>query len=428
MRILIIADEIWNDQVHGNNVLTNWFEGFPAEFAMVCCSPGEPSNKVCSKYFQMTDKEMVGSMLGKGKAGRTIYKDCSQVQQKGAYVSTDVANLGFLRKHMGNLLRTMKTIVWNHGKINEPLLAEFVKEFQPDIIFSVRFANSKILRIEKIVKRMANCPLVAFTGDNEYSLRRFSLAPLFWINLLYQRSYLRRMMPEYALYYSLSEQQIEEYHRHFDVDMKILRKCATLEVQEPTNEVHEPIRMVYGGKLYEGRDNTLVALAKTIQKINKDTVKLRMDIYTGSEVTGEKAAVLNDGHSTFLHAPIPAAELMQVYADSDVALCAESFRLTNRLTTRVSFSTKIIDCLQSGCAVMMIAWKEQAGYMYLEKEDAAICVDSLENVEGILRELVEKPEIVVEYRRKALQCLMKNHRREAVQENILNDFKAIVKG
>lgn len=35
MKILIIADEDWNDVVFGNGVLTNWFTGFEAEFAEI---------------------------------------------------------------------------------------------------------------------------------------------------------------------------------------------------------------------------------------------------------------------------------------------------------------------------------------------------------------------------------------------------------
>ena len=59
MRILIIADEVWNDSIHGNNVLTNWFEDFPAEFAEIYCSPGIPKNSICKKYFQITDKGVI---------------------------------------------------------------------------------------------------------------------------------------------------------------------------------------------------------------------------------------------------------------------------------------------------------------------------------------------------------------------------------
>ena len=46
MRILLITDEIWNDLVFGNNVLSNWFDGMQeVEFAQICATPGRPYNK-----------------------------------------------------------------------------------------------------------------------------------------------------------------------------------------------------------------------------------------------------------------------------------------------------------------------------------------------------------------------------------------------
>lgn len=62
MRILLITSEEWNDAVYGNNVLTNWFEGFDAELAQIYCSPGLPYNNICSRYFQITDAQMVRSL------------------------------------------------------------------------------------------------------------------------------------------------------------------------------------------------------------------------------------------------------------------------------------------------------------------------------------------------------------------------------
>ncbi len=72
MNILLITDEVWNDEVHGNNVLTNWFEGFPANFSNIYCSPGVPKNNVCKNYFQLTDKMMARSLIGSKRAGKKI--------------------------------------------------------------------------------------------------------------------------------------------------------------------------------------------------------------------------------------------------------------------------------------------------------------------------------------------------------------------
>ena len=49
MRILIIAEEEWNDVITGNGVMTNWFADFDADFAHIYCSPGLPLNDICDK-------------------------------------------------------------------------------------------------------------------------------------------------------------------------------------------------------------------------------------------------------------------------------------------------------------------------------------------------------------------------------------------
>lgn len=427
MRVLILADEVWNDDIYGNNVLTNWFDGFPADFAEIYASPGIPCNTICGKYFQLTDGEMLRSIISNRKAGKSFEGDYSKETNTKAYNSTDVGHLCFLRAHMGNLLRLMKTVVWNLGKVDEGKLKEFIEDFQPDIIFSARFAHSKILRIEKMAMKYAHCPIVAFTGDNEYSLRRFSLSPVFWVNLFYQRRCLRRMMPWYALYYTLSERQIEEYKRYFDLPMKILRKCSPKEMQKfVLRPVGHPIQIVYGGKLYAGRDKTLAALADSIRQVNGENLRLQLHIYTGSEVAEKYRSRLNDGKNAIVHAPVSSNELERIYLRSDIALSVESFDLALRLSTRVAFSTKLIDCLYSTCAVMMIGWNGNSGYEYLNKQNVAICIDSIDKILPKLQEIVQNPELLQEYKRNAHMCMVKNHNRKNIQDGLLQDFRKII--
>ena len=427
MKILIIADEVWNDRINGNNVLTNWFQGFPAEFAEVYATPGTPFNSICQYYFQITDREMVQSIKTGVKAGRVLKGDFSRETRVLPYNSTDINNIGFMRKHMGNLLRFLKTIVWNYGIIDEEKFGRFIEDFKPDIIFSTRFSHSKILRLERLALKYAKCPIVAFTGDNEYSLRRYSFNPLFWFNLFYQRNCLRKMMINYSLYYTLSERQIEEYQHVFNVPMKILRKCSAKPMGKfIIRPVGKPIKIVYGGKLYAGRDKTIAELGEAIREVNKEELFFQLHIYTGSKVADVIGRGLNDKINTFLHSPISSSELEKVYHNSDIALSVESFDLSLRLETRVSFSTKLIDCLNSTCAVMMIGWKENSGFEYLNKNKVAICIDSIKNILPTLRKIISNPEIIQVYKQNAYKCMVMNHDRNKIQSYIFEDFSNII--
>ena len=59
MKVLIISQELWSENNNGGNVLSNLFSGFDAEFAQIYCSPGTPNNKICKRYFQITDSMIV---------------------------------------------------------------------------------------------------------------------------------------------------------------------------------------------------------------------------------------------------------------------------------------------------------------------------------------------------------------------------------
>lgn len=67
MKILLITHEEWNDYTYSNGILTNWFSGFNADFAQIYLSPGLPNNNICHKYFQISDLQMVKSILKKEK-------------------------------------------------------------------------------------------------------------------------------------------------------------------------------------------------------------------------------------------------------------------------------------------------------------------------------------------------------------------------
>lgn len=426
MKVLLITDEVWNDSIHGNNVLSNWLEGFSGEFAQIYASPGVPENNCCNKYFQITDKMMIDSLLKGKRAGRILSNDEISVGSGVTYNSTDVQGIGFMRKYFGNFLRLFKSFVWKFGKYDELKLKEFIEDFSPDIIFSPRFANIKMLRLEKKALEYAKCPIVAFTGDNEYSLKRFSLSPVFWINAFGKRIALRHMINKYSLYYTLSAEQKEEYEKAFCNEMKILMKCGEFSDEYKSKSVNKPIRIVYAGKLYMKRWKTLAKIGEALKKINSDSVKMVLDIYTRDKVTKNQAVRLNDGKNVFLKGSAAPEELVQIYNDADIALHVESFSLHSRYATRVSFSTKIIDCLASSCAVMAVAWKEHSGITYLQREDAAICISDLNGIYDVLSGICKRPDVIEEYRRKAWECGVKNHRRTDVQKMLYDDFKRII--
>ena len=431
-KILLVTDEVWNDQVHGNNVLSNWFDGFNAEFANIYCCPGIPNNSCCKRYFQLTDMMMLKSIFLNVKAGNMFELHGSKSMLDNSLYDYPEPERKKLYERLKSIasesLRAIRDWIWLTGKYDEKKLNEFISDFDPDIVFCPRFATRKMLRLERTIAKLSGKPMVAFTGDDEYSLQQLNFSPIYWVRKFLLRRDIRNTLPIYRRYYTLSSEQKVEFQKEFpNLTVELLRKCADFNSIEISTDLHKPIKIIYAGRLYCNRWKTLMAIAKALCKINSNGPKMVMEIYTYDKLNNTQKNVLNDQKNSFLMKPVTADKLKEIYKSADIALHVESLDMKNRLLTRLSFSTKIIDCLASGCAVIAVCWDKHSGYTYLKQENAAICISKYEDIIHKLQEICERQEIIVQYKKNAQKCGKKNHQRELVQKKLLNDFMQIAK-
>ena len=413
MKILIVSYECWRDDTNGGNVLSNIFSGIDAEYAQIYCSGGEPSNTICKKYFQITDK-----MIFKGKnIGREfqLSNDGEDVTANSAIAKRKTITFG------RNFLSIMRGFFWNIAKWRNSKLEKFILDFQPDIIFAPCYGITHMLKLDRYVQKVAKKPMISYVSDDTYSLKRFSLSPLFWLNLFNIRRETRKTYPLYSLVYTMTNTQKEEYENYFNVPMKVLCKSGKFE-KGTEKKLDKPIKMIYAGGIYIGRWKVLAKIKKSLEVLNKDLKKAELHIFTANQLSKRQKNALHDGVNSYVHPSISFAELKRKYEESHIALHVESFGLKNRLTTRLSFSTKIMDCLESGCAVLAIGPKGQAGIEYLKENDGAICVFDSKEISKKLDDLINDDKMITEYGEKAMNLGMKNHKKEDSIKMLTSDF------
>lgn len=428
MRILIIADEVWNDEIHGNNVLSNWFNGFQAEFAEIYCSPGTPGNKCCENYFQLTDLMMVKSVFGK-RAGRGFH---ITIQEMFGVSASNYAEqmptrfYRFMKSIASNGIRVIRDLIWLTGRYDKKAMQDFVNDFNPDIVFCPRLLTPKLLRLERTIMGMTKAPFVAFTADDEASLRQVSYSPVYWFRRFLFRKFFNKHISNYKHYFMFSEDQAAEYFQEYGVPTSVLFKSGNFQAEHIPKQSFKPIKIVYAGRLYCNRWKTLAAIGKALQEINIEAVHMTLDIYTQEILSKSQLKEFSKFDYVQLKGRVDSSELTEIYKDADIALHVESFEKKNRYATRVSFSTKIIDLMASTCAIMAICWEKHAGYQYLKKHDAAICVSDLEDIKPQLERIVENPELIKIYAMKAWNCGKKNHNRDLIQGVIHDTFSRVM--
>lgn len=422
MKILVISKEAWRDEQNGGNVLSNIFAGFDAEFAQIYCNEMLPNNKICKSYYQITDKEMVSSLTSRNKAGKLLkYKNLPNTKVCGQQTYSGV------RKWLGSYLALARELVWWLGKWNKQDIVNFAVDFCPDVIFAPCYGSHYMHKLTKIVQDVTKAPVVSYISDDFYSNQQLRFSPLFWINHFFLRKHTREVFKRYSLVYTMTDEQKRMCEQELGARMKILRKGGSFDSQFEKKRIGTPIRFVYAGGLYLNRWKTLGALADAMRDINRNGVKMILDIYSNNVLTDDMKAVINDGTTAKVHPVVSMDELRLIYHSSDIALHVESFDFRNRLTVRLSFSTKIVDCLDSGCAVMAICDEKQAGFAYLKSNDAAFCISDLNLLPQVLNDLLKKPKSIIDCQHRAFELGRKNHDDRKTKVNILRDFEDVIR-
>lgn len=430
MNILIIKNAEWNDVTFSNNLLTNWFEGVDANFANVYCGPGLPLNNVCEKYFQITDGQLLKSLFLIGRAGKPVSMSKHQeYKEKAKNNANRIGIYGFFKK-ISLVMRTpvmlLRDFLWLQGRYDKPALRKFIEDFSPDIILSYRVFNPQMYMLERLVFEYAKVPMVAYTGDDEvindcYPRIGFSQ---------WRKNYTRRLFSKqssmYSHYFTHSADLCNQYTSKYGIPSSVIHKGAIFKEQMFEKDVHKPIRLVYAGRVCYGRWKTIVEIGKNIDRINGDGDNMQLYVYSQGILTEKEKADVKNIHSLNFMGAVGSSELVSIYENSDIALHIESFDKKYSLSTMYSFSTKIVDLMNSTCAIMAVCEEKQAGYKYLKENKAAFTISSYDAIYDVLLSIIKEPSSINTLALRAWELGKRNHDKKTNQITIMNNLKNIV--
>ena len=413
MNILILKNAEWNDTTFANNLLTNWFEGVDANFANVYCGPGLPLNNVCKKYFQITDGQLVKSLFLIGRAGKpvSIFKHKDYVEK--AKTNANRRGIYGLFKQISLIMRTpvmlIRDFLWLRGRYDKTALRKFIEDFSPDIVLSYRVFNPQMYKIERLVFEYAKVPMVAYTGDDEVMNDSY---PRMCISQ-WRKNYTRRLFSKqssiYSHYFTHSADLCKLYTKKYGIPTSVIYKGASFKEKLIVKDVHKPIKLIYAGRVCYGRWNTLVEIGKNIDQINIGGDKMQLYVYSQDILSEKEKADVEKTNSLNFCGAVDGSELASIYENSDIALHIESFEKKYSLATMYSFSTKIVDLMNSSCAIMAVCEENQAGLKYLKENKAAFTITNNVDIYDVLLGIIKNPASISQLARNAWILGKKNH-------------------
>ena len=381
-----------------------------------------PQNKEVKRFFQISEQALVRNLFKPSiKTGKQVVAENENADDNmyGAAVNT-------ARKLRWQIFFWARDLLWTMGRWWTQELHDYIDSVEADVLFFPLYAQSYMLDAAVKIQAYTNKPLVFYISDDCYTLKQFSLSPLFWINRFILRAKIRRAMKACDLLYVISDLQKKEYERIFDIPCKVLTKGARFEGEAPIkSDTQLPLKLTYTGNVGSGRWQVLGAIAKALKALNKEETKATMDIYTRTNITSKMRKVLNIPGACTIKGAVTADEVEKIQTDADILVHVESFKLKEVLKARQSFSTKIVDYLSRGRCVLAIGDARLASINHLRNNDAAVVVTSKKEIKQQLGNLLDHPKLIKKYSQQAWECGQAHHDINDVHHMVSVDIAAL---
>lgn len=426
-KVLVVAINAWQDN-GANHTLSEIFSCWDkSRVAQIYVRGGLPSTAVCDRFLRISENDIIRSVVKRNTKTASVVENCFGEMSEEQQRELEIERKRYSKRKANNI--TIKSLgreaVWFLSKWKSKELLDFIKDFDPDVIFLPMVPVVYMPRIQYYIVRTLKKPTVFYVLDDCYSYHNMKKSPIAFLQRFFGRRYIKKIMRHTVRIFTMTPKASEMFEKMFSVKSSILTKAVDYSSLEFCPEPpREPLTMVYTGRLYMGREDALANIAKAVHSINRDGERLILHIYTPEKVSDER--LLRElHHSVKYMGEVTRNGVKRIQQESDIAIFAESLHKKYRFAAGMSFSTKLTDYFASGRCIFALGDKSIAPIDYLMREDAACVVTDYGDIEEALRNLCDNPELITEYGRKAFECGKRNHSDTVVYPAFIKKMKEI---
>lgn len=414
MRILVISRSAWRQDNSTGNTLTDFFRDFSdAEIFSLCMREQPPQNDIAKRHFYISEKQMLKRLLGK-KVEVGAEHTCESVDDGSEKTMYDTA-----KKHLSYLLYFAREFLWSLGSWKNDKLKRYIEEISPNIIFFPTFGCYYPHKILQYLHTLTDAKIVLFHADDHYTLRQWSFSPMYWLYRFGLRRWMRCSVSIASQQYCISVVQKEDYEKVFGCECKLLTKFADFSDEPLLKNIYgDPLQLVFTGNINVGRWKSLAMLAKVLERINENTVKAQLRIYTATPLTEAMKKSLDKDETSFLMGSVPADQIPRIHREADILVHAEAMDLKNRLVVRQSFSTKIVDYLKAARPIIAVGPKEVASIKHLLDNHCAIVASDEQELYDKMLLVCSDVQQLNRFAEQSYMCGRSHHNQEQ-QKNML---------
>ena len=406
-KILIVSRGVWNDAGTAST-LSNIFQNYDsAKLSQIYIETKKPNTRLCQSFFQISEYSLIKKIFKwRTRTGRRVdasYSENSDVARK------ESSTMNYVREHRSFAYTMLREVLWHLNGWKSKELRAFIEEENPDVLWLAGSPLILMNRLSQYIVKKSRKPYCIYEMDDVYSYRNCGNNPFKYIYRFFLRRRVKKLIKGASQVFVISPKMKREFDSLFGISSIVLTKGIDYSnrlFRKVTPSL--PVNMVYAGNLIYGRLSTVEKLASALDKINQQSHRLVLTIYTGTPVPDSIREKMTKNGSVIFHDPVPYAQVSEIIRLSDVVLFAESFDEKKKNIARLSFSTKLTDYLAEGKCMLAIGPGDIAPMEYLADNDAAITITNDLQIEEGLEYLIS-PGVVEAYARKAYECGRRNH-------------------
>lgn len=397
-KVLVLSRDSWNTTNNSGNTLSNLFQNWDSDhIANLYCRDEIPNNTVCTTYFKISESLLIRKLLRKSKvAGLKHGREEAVIGVGDSTVYKDEKNeqklYNFFRNNRWHIFLWAREILWKIVNWKSKDLKNFLTDFNPDIIYSPSYDSFYMHDLLQFVKAHTNAKVVYFHCDDLVTYRQYSLSPFYWVNRFILRQCMNRSIKLADKNYCIIDEQARVYKKIYNVDFDILYKTGNFETTLPDKQINSPLKMVYTGNIIYGRIGSIFEIAKALEKINQDSVKAKLYLYTANPMDDKTKAKLINTAAVEIMGKVPYSDVPAILANADVLVHVESFEKDQMLSTSLSFSTKLVDYFEAGRPIFAMGWKNAASIKYLKDNKIGVVANNTDELYNVLLGIVKDKE------------------------------------
>lgn len=422
MKILVISRNAWDDTNSIGNTLSNFFGGIPnVELANIYFRSSTPNNNICQRYYRVTETEVLKKWFFPQTIGTNfMWNQKGRGQSQNAATKNERTLIRIVHKYNLKHVYKFSDYIWYSQKWINRKLKTFVESFQPDIIFTFVKSSPQYYLTVKYLRKNFHIPLFSWIADDEYT------------GLVTQHSVkaignLRYILKESAVIRGCSTEICDYYNSIFGCKASALYKGCDLSV--PVKEyVNCPVKIVYAGNLLYGRFDILCKIVDILEKTIGIEDEVCFEIYSNTQLSIEEQRFLEQKRCVKYMGRRDYEVILQQLITADIVLHIESFEKEQILKTKYSFSTKIIDCLQSGSVLLAVGPEELASIKYVKQIPGTYVIDNLDLLAEELKAILNDTGAYGERAKKIREYALKYHESSCNKQEVKSLMQKIIRG